>query len=168
MNIKKVISEWLAEATQHECFGVIYFDVDDFRWHNDSFGHAFGDRTLQRIEEKIDNNVPSDNAHWLRTGGNTYFIMLLGSHANNTFKLAETLRSSVEGLNIKLIENPAIYPKDQVQWLSDTVTVSVGTYIQNTQPLNRFYEWSLLELAEAACRFAKHAGKNKVINIDMR
>ena len=64
--LKNRISQLFEEATQCETIGVMLVDIDDFRWHNDSFGYDKGDETIDQIAQVISSSLSGLNAHWLR------------------------------------------------------------------------------------------------------
>lgn len=61
---------------QAPCVG-IQLDVDDFKFINDIYGHAAGDRALQELAESIRNTFP-ENAILSRSGGDEFSIILTG------------------------------------------------------------------------------------------
>ena len=53
------------------------FDLDGFKAVNDTFGHAFGDRMLKLLAERIQSTVP-DGTIVARTGGDEFVMVQLG------------------------------------------------------------------------------------------
>lgn len=60
-----------------EELSLIMFDVDNFKCHNDTYGHEAGDRALAFIGELLRGTVRSSD-HAVRFGGDEFLLMLPG------------------------------------------------------------------------------------------
>ena len=56
-------------------FVVALFDIDDFKFINDIYGHAYGDKALKNLADSMKNFFPS-NALLGRNGGDEFCIFL--------------------------------------------------------------------------------------------
>ena len=71
---------------------LILIDLDGFKQVNDLFGHASGDRVLQKVAKLIADEIP-DDAFAARLGGDEFAILLPGASPTG----ARALASSVLG-----------------------------------------------------------------------
>ena len=56
-------------------FVVALLDIDDFKFINDIYGHAYGDKALKNLADSMKNFFPS-NALLGRNGGDEFCIFL--------------------------------------------------------------------------------------------
>lgn len=68
------VEQYLKQHPQDPCVGA-QFDIDDFKFINDMYGHASGDRALQILAESMQRFFPK-NAILGRTGGDEFCIFL--------------------------------------------------------------------------------------------
>ena len=108
-------------TTADESFAVLSVDLDRFKEVNDVFGHAFGDRLLRAVAERLSATVAG--AFLSRIGGDEFAIIVSeGAVPNRAARLAERLLAAaadefeIEGhrLHIGLSVGIAIYPLDGV------------------------------------------------------
>ena len=108
-------------TTADESFAVLSVDLDHFKEVNDVFGHAFGDRLLRAVAERLSATVAG--AFLSRIGGDEFGIIVSeGAVPNRAARLAERLLAAaadefeIEGhrLHIGLSVGIAIYPLDGV------------------------------------------------------
>lgn len=70
----ELVAQYLKQHPMNNCVGV-QFDIDDFKFINDMYGHASGDRALQILAESMRQLFP-DNAILGRNGGDEFCIFL--------------------------------------------------------------------------------------------
>ncbi len=88
--------------------GVVLADVDGLKATNDALGHDAGDRLLVAIAHIIAEAAPGDSgAIAARLGGDEFGILLPGSLAGRTTRIAETLRRSLRGAD-GTIDGPSV------------------------------------------------------------
>jgi diguanylate cyclase (GGDEF)-like protein len=75
---------------------VALLDVDHFKQINDTYGHPFGDRVLQRLVAVIDSTLP-DGAFCARYGGEEFAIVLPRHDRHQAVRVCETVRERVDG-----------------------------------------------------------------------
>lgn len=118
---------------------LLFFDIDDFKFINDEFGHIVGDKVLAGLSLLIKDNLREVDI-FARWGGDEFALLLPNSTLDGAIKTTEKLRFLIqehtfEGLNI---------------------TCSFGlTHIN----LNDTEE-SIIKRADEAMYLAKKSGKN--------
>jgi diguanylate cyclase (GGDEF)-like protein len=138
----------LARCTRRKrSLAVFMIDVDHFKTFNDRFSHAAGDTVLKEVARKLRDSVRNEDVA-CRYGGEEFTIILPEMNAHDALEKAETLRRSVEKLQIHL-ENS----------LLAHVTISIGVAVS---PDHGMTSDSLLRQADASLYQAKHDGRNRV------
>lgn len=139
-SIKKLIS---ITNRNHDNFGLLVFDLDNFKSVNDQYGHQEGDNVLIAFAHVLLNCLrDSDSA--FRFGGDEFCCLLLDASASCNAKIAKRITNAVN-------KHPLFKQHD--------VTVSVGatSFIDSDSPE------SIFERADRALYSAKQKGKNRVI-----
>ena len=76
-------------------FGVILFDIDDFKSINDVFGHESGDQVLKTIAAAVSKSVRSHDSYLFRWGGDEFLLIVSNVNGNQLFDLSERIRKLV-------------------------------------------------------------------------
>ena len=116
-HIKKAIHE---HALNHQGFGLIYFDVDDFRHINEMYGYESGDQILFDISQVLKVLITSPNM--LARIGEDRFVCILVNQSNeeDMIKAAKTILSQIsktykingEDYEISVSAGISFYPED--------------------------------------------------------
>ncbi|WP_428688406.1 sensor domain-containing protein [Roseibium sp.] len=72
-----------SSRTTGETVAVVFVDVDNFKFVNDSFGHAIGDQVLSIIAERI-MTVHGRTHETIRFGGDEFVLIVEGGHAEKS------------------------------------------------------------------------------------
>jgi diguanylate cyclase (GGDEF)-like protein/PAS domain S-box-containing protein len=131
---------------------VVLFDVDHFKSINDTFGHALGDRMLERVTQVARSQLRDVDLIG-RYGGEEFVIVLPVTSAQQAFLLAERVRNKVEALRVETDNGPA------------SVTLSIGV----AEMLHEQHEGSIeniIRRADEAMYAAKQAGRNRTLIFD--
>ncbi len=128
----------------------IMLDIDHFKHINDTYSHAVGDEVLRTLARVCQANLRTVDLIG-RYGGEEFAILLPDTDADSACQVAERLRQAVA-------ETPVIIPKGQVSF---TVSLGVASLVDGTTTLA-----VLLDQADTAMYFAKHAGRNQVALVD--
>ena len=125
---------------------VLFFDIDNFKNVNDSFGHNVGDRVLIQIAQIIKDNIRESDLY-ARWGGEEFIITFVNSSLDDSKEIAEKLRFTIE-------EN-----RELQSFVNYKVTASFGL----TQITEKDSLGSILRRVDNAMYEAKESGKNRVI-----
>lgn len=91
------LQEYIAENTAEGDVTCIYFDLDNFKAVNDTYGHQAGDRALAATAEMMQRDFAPEG-FCARMGGDEFMIVLAG-----TYDMEEVVRR-VEGFMTGLLE----------------------------------------------------------------
>jgi diguanylate cyclase (GGDEF)-like protein len=142
--------EWM-KAQQYDCeLSLMMIDVDHFKLYNDTYGHPEGDTCLTRLGETLSGIAADTMGFAARYGGEEFCLLLPNVEATRAREIGETVRATVQGLNL-----PHRTSNHQC------VTVSVG--VASTRPTTNLRPGDLIEAADAALYAAKHQGRNTVV-----
>ncbi len=123
----------------------IYFDLDHFKEINDTYGHDAGDHILQQVV-KCSQDVVRKIDIFSRIGGEEFLIILPETSLPIAVQVAERLRESVAGCEIKL-------KSDQVK-----VTISLGI-VQLSDEISDLPD--LITAADQYMYKSKQTGRNR-------
>lgn len=125
---------------------MVFFDIDDFKKINDTFGHQIGDKVLIRIAQLL-KKVVRKSDYISRWGGEEFSILLNDTNIEDTKAFVIKLKNSLE--SDELLRH---YTKEKV-------TASFGiTNFKENDTLD-----SILGRVDAALYEAKNKGKNQLI-----
>jgi diguanylate cyclase (GGDEF)-like protein len=126
---------------------VMFLDIDDFKYVNDSLGHAAGDEVLQEIGRRLEDCMrPVDTA--ARLGGDEFAILIRDSESElHSVEIAERVMSAV-GTGIR------------VEGRELNMAVSVGIAFSDLNMVSSEDADELLRNADAAMYMAKENGKD--------
>ena len=137
--------EWYIESYKNENkkFAILFLDLDNFKWVNDSMGHHFGDRVLIEVGKRI-NNIISEDSVFARLGGDEF--VLLTPYVNSSLisklalKIINTVKESVYIDNMEL----------NVSW-----SIGISLFPDHALDYN-----TLLKNSDMAMYEAKESGRN--------
>ncbi len=125
---------------------LLFFDVDDFKEINDTYGHRIGDAALQSIarvikKEKRESDIAA------RYGGEEFVVLMPHSESLHAFILAERIRMQVEKMELDA----------DLKTYKITISGGVASF-----PSNADNSADLIKKADSALYIAKGAGKNTI------
>ncbi len=146
---RRLFLDHLTQATHEyersrEKFAVLFFDLDNFKRINDSFGHDVGDELLKQVAHRLQQNTRSTDTV-ARLSGDEFTVLL--QHIGN----ADDLLHLVEKIRLAL-QIPVAVGATQIM-----VTPSIGIVIA---PDNGLDPDQLLRNADVAMYEAKRSGGN--------
>ena len=98
-------------------FGMIMFDIDNFKLVNDNFGHDIGDEVLKMVARSISGNIRSPVSMFFRWGGEEFVILASNVNGKQLYDIAERMRTLVATSKL-------LHPSGGI-----SVTVSAGATI---------------------------------------
>lgn len=142
--------EWRRAIRDATPLSLILIDVDFFKAYNDTYGHQMGDDCLKRVTDSLKGVMKRPTDLIARYGGEEFVVLLSRTEAGRAAAIAETLRASVEALEI-------LHTNSQI---SERVTISLG--IATTVPKQNSSPAELITAADLALYRAKDGGCNQV------
>lgn len=126
-------------------FSVAYFDLDNFKWVNDKFGHDVGDELLIIVTNYISENI-RDVDIFTRIGGDEFILILSENSYNDALKFIERIQKNLNEL------------MEKRSW---PVTFSIGL-ISYAIPNKAFKD--IIKEADHMMYLAKEKGKNQIVS----
>jgi diguanylate cyclase len=145
----KQIHDWVEETSilgGDLC--LLMLDIDHFKEFNDTYGHQTGDQILRLVARTLTDGVKGRDLT-ARFGGEEFAIILPETSLQDSIKLAETLRRSLE--NKEVINRITNKNLGRI-----TLSIGVAQYIIGESVTD------FIERADAAMYEAKKAGRNQV------
>ena len=121
---------------------IILLDIDNFKQHNDRYGHNAGDAVLRRMGAVLSRTVRGADMA-ARYGGEEFMVILPKTPIREAVLVANRIQKSIRS----------------EPWQDATVTVSMG--VASLSPPAPDVA-SLVAEADAAMYKAKHSGKNRI------
>ena len=125
---------------------LLYFDLDQFKVVNDTFGHTAGDELLRQISELVQSNIRSTDV-LARLGGDEFGILLERCTEARAIEVAEAIRSAVEAFRFTWQDAAA----------SMRCSIGIVMVDKDSQSVA-----SIMSSADVACYSAKDMGRNQV------
>ena len=125
-------------------FGIAFFDIDDFKYINDTYGHLLGDEVLKVIAKTAINSTRGNDIV-CRWGGEEFVVVFLEIDESQLENLAERLRNLIENSSLRASESKIKF------------TVSVGATMARTDDTIE----SLVARADKLMYKSKQNGKNQ-------
>lgn len=126
---------------------LVILDIDMFKVVNDTYGHAFGDRSLQHITEVCQRSLREADTFG-RIGGEEFAILLQNTTEKEALVLAERIRKAVADEPVPRLNGP----------VPVTVSLGVSGYDHTEKTVD-----AALSRADKALYVAKDSGRNKAV-----
>ena len=123
-------------------------DVDNFKHFNDTYGHDFGDKVLQKTAELMSKSIENRNAYPIRIGGDEFEIVGIGIPKAQFKTLMSNLCIMVENTKLPFNGKPV------------GIKISIGVAEMQSDKCTNFKE--LYDVADKHLYMAKEAGKGCV------
>jgi len=141
--LERVISRIPRSAS--EC-ALLYLDLDQFKYVNDTLGHAAGDRLLKECTEVLQKNIREGDL-LARFGGDEFTIILYNIDHDHAIPVAENIRCMFEHYRFN----------DSAQTINVTCSIGMAMIDNKTETAEE-----ALSRADLACNIAKSQGRNCV------
>jgi diguanylate cyclase (GGDEF)-like protein/PAS domain S-box-containing protein len=151
--LNEKLNQAIALATRHKIFGgVIFIDLDNFKYINDSLGHDVGDLFLIEIAKRIKGCSRVDDIV-IRLGGDEFVILVQNISMQKEEAIIKIEKFANKILNS--LDNPIKIDKHKL-----TTTSSIGVALF---PENNKNSIDIIKNADAAMYLSKEQGKNRVM-----
>ncbi len=128
-------------------FAVLMLDLDYFKQVNDTHGHEAGDKVIKTLADILQRNVRNSDMA-VRYGGEEFLIVLVDSDADAAMRVAEKIRSDVEGTKVPIGST----------MLQKTISIGVAEFPKDSDTF-----WHVVKFADVALYQAKSTGRNRVV-----
>ncbi|QJR22743.1 hypothetical protein BREVNS_1993 [Brevinematales bacterium NS] len=137
-------------------FSVVFTDMDNFKYYNDTFGHSVGDAILQEVAFFFQKNIRKVDLLG-RFGGDEFVLVLPDTNRHKALILIKRLYQKMKETHLfeKILSKHTADPIPPEKYLS--ISMGIADYKQAGN-LQR-----LLEFADIALYEAKNQGKNKAM-----
>ncbi len=152
----RIADLWHEAASDDSPLSAIMVDVDHFKRINDTFGHPYGDRVLQRIATLLQQALREEDDFVARYGGEEFIVLLPDADEIAARRVAERIRTLVEVAGSPSVTRHDASPISNPNWA--TVSCGVATVV----PTHNMERRILIEVADAALYRAKKGGRNQV------
>ena len=156
-HIDKYIDE-ANEAGSRLDLSILYIDLDNFKFYNDTFGHDVGDLILKKIAATI-KEAASDAGFAVRFGGDEFLIVLKTSDVDKCSSIAQDVLGDIrdhkgyqEEISSLLGRNVTIPPEKIV---SASIGIAMAPQVTSSEDIN-----NALKRADATLYKIKHSTKN--------
>ena len=135
-------------ASDRYPLSIVLFDIDHFKYVNDTYGHKVGDLVLRELGRRIRSiQQKKHNVFAARYGGEEFVLLLHQSPQNQAIDVAEEVRHAV-------LDRPFVVDGHR---LSITISLGVDTVEYRSE---RSFEESLRQADHALYVGGKHNGRN--------
>jgi two-component system, cell cycle response regulator len=151
-NVEELLHEMFEHSVRlHEPLACAMFDIDHFKWVNDTHGHQAGDAVLQQLAGILKASAREIDKVG-RYGGEEFIILLPGTVLDAAVTFAERTRQQVESHTFTFEGGS----------LRRTISCGVAAF-----PHPRIeHREALVKAADDALYVAKELGRNRVVRFD--
>ncbi|MBU2645298.1 diguanylate cyclase [bacterium] len=132
---------------RHLDFSIVFFDVDNFKGINDTYGHLTGDLILQQTAGIVTKAQRKEDVS-ARFGGDEFVMLLPNTTKTQALVLAERIRQQIEEMAFD----------HEGKTLGITITGGIASFPEDGTDL-----LTLLNSADCALYQAKGFGKNDIV-----
>jgi diguanylate cyclase (GGDEF)-like protein len=126
MSLYNKIEELIARNASSETisdsgrFAVMFVDIDNFKWLNETLGHNFGDAVLCTFSKTLSSSVSKTGSVFRFSGDEFIILVEFGNDYNKIYKVINNLQSAfssqirvmADNIYIKFSVGVSIYPDD--------------------------------------------------------
>jgi diguanylate cyclase (GGDEF)-like protein len=144
--------EWQRYQLSSAPSAALMLDIDKFKVINDTYGHAVGDKVLQRVAQIMRAAVRNIDTVG-RLGGEEFSILLPTITLNDAIDIAEHIRIQIQNTPIS-VQNVS---------LSLTMSIGVAEFTSEDDSVS-----TIMNRADKALYLAKQNGRNRVIQSSIK
>ena len=131
-------------SRQKTSLALLMMDIDNFKQINDTLGHLFGDKILNKLGDIIKSIIRETDLA-ARYGGEEFSVVMSNTGLEDATDIAERMRKEISSYNFDITKGPT------------TVSIGISLYPSDSTSLQ-----DLLSNADRALYRAKNEGKNRV------
>ena len=146
---RKLRNEFSRVERYGEDLSLVFFDIDDFKKINDTYGHAQGDKLLVQIGSLL-KNLSRECDLPARVGGDEFAMLLPSTNKSGALNLAQRIFKTIQGQKIEGLDNELI-----------SISVGVSNCIDNKVKSAE----ELVKLSDDAMYQSKTNGKGQISQI---
>jgi len=148
--LQRFKEEFKRAARYHHDLALLMLDIDNFKKHNDQYGHLVGDKLLKDIANIIVSTVREVDLVG-RFGGEEFALVLPDTDTSGAELVAERIRQKIQNHKFKVYDEII------------NITASSGTCLY---PENTTFFDHLIDYADMALYRAKNEGRNRACMFD--
>ena len=129
-----------------ESFALLYIDLDNFKYVNDTLGHAAGDKLLIEVADILSHRARKGDLI-VRLGGDEFTVLLYAVHPDQIGAIAESFRKALADY----------YFKHAGKRVDIGCSIGVANITPEVESASQ-----VLSQADVACHLAKCGGRNRI------
>lgn len=149
----------LSKKTGESCdVSLLYVDLDNFKYYNDTFGHDVGDLVLKEISEIL-KRASRKNGFATRFGGDEFLVALLTADREEVRRVAEEIMEAIKRADSfipdieRMLKHPVLIPENRK--VSCSMGIAVKEHIEAETELGE-----IIKEADGALYTIKRSTKN--------
>ena len=146
---RKLRNEFSRVERYGEDLSLVFFDIDDFKKINDTYGHAQGDKLLVQIGSLL-KNLSRECDLPARVGGDEFAMLLPSTNKSGALNLAQRIFKTIQGTKIEGLGD-------------ELISISVGVSNCSDNKVKSAEE--LVKLSDDAMYQSKTNGKGQVSQV---
>jgi len=144
----RALSKEIKRAKRYkETFSVLFFDMDNFKKCNDTYGHITGDRILKKASRVLAEYSREEDTG-IRYGGEEFLVLMPRTPKKSAALLANRLRKKIQAIKL---------PKGKYAEAGISISGGISSF-----PSDSSTGQGLIKCADKALYKAKYLGKNKI------
>jgi adenylate cyclase len=142
--------QWIQNKQEQKPISLILYDVDYFKYYNDTYGHQLGDDCLKQVARAIASVVRKSDLV-ARYGGEEFAVILPNTDIETAYQIAQRILFRVKSLQIPHVSSQ----------IGSHVSLSGGIACEVPQDLSSPAQ--LIKIADGALYDAKKQGRDRVV-----
>lgn len=148
------------EKNEKLALAILYIDLDNFKYYNDTFGHDVGDLILKEIAGVL-KDIAGNNGFATRYGGDEFLITLINSNKQNALVTAKLALDTILAKNAyvsqisRFLGRQVVIPREKA--VSCSIGISFSDNVKDDEELAK-----IIKQADEMLYSIKHTTKGDV------